>query len=434
MIGKGAITISNVNDGSIGSEGPMGPIGPEGPVGPQGPEGPEGPPGPPGTADLPDWIKEWESNKTEIYDKYIITPKIFAGENTGTNIAPVISGVAMGANIFGDNGELANYSGLYGFKDNNITFSITNDGISKIGGWNFDINALYSLSKGFSGDFSEGITLSSEGYITSPNFRIDKNGHAFFKGIINAIAGNIGVFTIDDVNSPGDIVGYDKTGEKLRLSTNPIPTLKELQSTTDTRYVQDVEGEPINETIKVNLTQDGEEINKKVGIIYSFDLNPSFVGKYLDINYISEIIELSVGQGGSVTYKNESTAVKLNGVDLNSFDVSTNKVKFYCEKPGTYTFVTNINITFTNERWDDYFQPQPEIIIKASLKVNNISYLDNDIKRTVIGNNGLYSMWNNNDYFIFRETEGFEVRFGAYGLKVNTSGIYKLNDTTWVPL
>ena len=43
-------------------------------------------------------------------------------------------------------------------------------------------------------------------------------------------------------------------------------------------------------------------------------------------------------------------------------------------------------------------------------------------------------MWSNSDYIFFRDGYGFEVRFGGFGLKINTNGVFKLKDNNWIDI
>lgn len=86
-------------------------------------------------ANMLDWVKDWNSNKTIIGTNSVITPKIFAGikNSNGT-----LTGMAIGRfnlNILNSSGGITTekIDGLYGFKDGYVTFSLNNTGSVQLG-------------------------------------------------------------------------------------------------------------------------------------------------------------------------------------------------------------------------------------------------------------------------------------------------------------
>ena len=86
-------------------------------------------------ANLLDWVKDWNSQKTVIDSNTVITPKIFAGTK---NSDGTISGVAIG--IFPLSTKTASgtittetVTGVYGFKDGYKTFAVDNGGNVQLG-------------------------------------------------------------------------------------------------------------------------------------------------------------------------------------------------------------------------------------------------------------------------------------------------------------
>lgn len=73
-------------------------------------------------ANLLPWIEEWDNNKTQIGSEYIISPKMFAGTNTGTSANPTLTGVAIGRGVITING--VEKTGLFGLKNGKLTFEI----------------------------------------------------------------------------------------------------------------------------------------------------------------------------------------------------------------------------------------------------------------------------------------------------------------------
>ena len=73
-------------------------------------------------ANLLPWIEEWDNNKTQIGSESIISPKMFAGTNTGTSANPTLTGVAIGRGVITING--VEKTGLFGLKNGKLTFEI----------------------------------------------------------------------------------------------------------------------------------------------------------------------------------------------------------------------------------------------------------------------------------------------------------------------
>lgn len=78
---------------------------------------------------IPDWITEWDNQKTTINGMSVLSPRIFAG--TVTDGVP--TGVAIGKNVFGEFGTYGNISGIAGYKDGTKTYHLNNSGDLLIG-------------------------------------------------------------------------------------------------------------------------------------------------------------------------------------------------------------------------------------------------------------------------------------------------------------
>ncbi|MBQ2408146.1 MAG: hypothetical protein II309_01820, partial [Bacilli bacterium] len=78
-------------------------------------------------ANVPDWVKEWDSEVTTINNSSIVTPKRFAG--SVNNNKP--TGVAMGKNVFGTTAYPVN--GIVGYKDGVKTYEFNTNGTVLIG-------------------------------------------------------------------------------------------------------------------------------------------------------------------------------------------------------------------------------------------------------------------------------------------------------------
>lgn len=73
-------------------------------------------------ADVPDWVKEWDTGKVLIGDKYMISPMLFTGKNTGTAAEPMLTGILQGDKCITIDG--VERSGIFALVDNEIVFSL----------------------------------------------------------------------------------------------------------------------------------------------------------------------------------------------------------------------------------------------------------------------------------------------------------------------
>ena len=78
---------------------------------------------------IPEWITDWDNNKTTINGTTVLAPKIFAGSVSGN----LPTGVAIGTNVFGTSGTYSNISGIAGYKNGTKTYHLSTDGNILIG-------------------------------------------------------------------------------------------------------------------------------------------------------------------------------------------------------------------------------------------------------------------------------------------------------------
>lgn len=86
-------------------------------------------------ANLLDWVKDWNTNKTVIGSDSVITPKIYAGVKNSNG---TLTGVAIGKfplSVVQANGSIATetVNGIYGFKDGYKTFFVDSAGNAQLG-------------------------------------------------------------------------------------------------------------------------------------------------------------------------------------------------------------------------------------------------------------------------------------------------------------
>lgn len=129
------------------------------------------------------WLADWNTNTTLIKDKMIATPRLFAGTNSGTNGAPMLTGVALGKDVLAGNNTL---TGILGYKNNVPIFKLGLDGtflVSSTGdagsvtggtgngiyfdGSNLSITGKVSIKSGSLGDTDIGTIIQGVSDVTA---------------------------------------------------------------------------------------------------------------------------------------------------------------------------------------------------------------------------------------------------------------------------
>ncbi len=135
-------------------------------------------------ADGLDWIEDWNSTGTLINEHKVITPRIFAGSNEGTNLSPNLTGVAIGLDVLGTTDDTI---GIVGYNKNDPRFKLDADGNFFVGsGWS-------NISSGDGGGLKYDAELKK----------------LTVSGSIDIISGSIGQQDIDKVL--GDIADSSNT-------------------------------------------------------------------------------------------------------------------------------------------------------------------------------------------------------------------------------
>ena len=83
-------------------------------------DGQQGLPG--SDANVPDWVKEWDTGKTQIGSEYMISPKLFTGKNTGTAEEPILTGIVQGDKCITIDG--VERSGIFALVNNEVVFEL----------------------------------------------------------------------------------------------------------------------------------------------------------------------------------------------------------------------------------------------------------------------------------------------------------------------
>lgn len=73
-------------------------------------------------ANVPDWVKDWDTNKVQIGSEYMISPKLFTGKNTGTAEEPILTGIVQGDKCITIDG--VERSGIFALVNNEVVFEL----------------------------------------------------------------------------------------------------------------------------------------------------------------------------------------------------------------------------------------------------------------------------------------------------------------------
>lgn len=193
-----------------------------------------GTPGVPGTdANLLDWVKDWNTNKTQINSATVITPKIYAGikHSDGT-----LTGTAIGhfmLNVKDATGNIASETvdGIYGFKAGYKTFYVDNAGNAQLG--QNDQYIKYNASTG-KVEFGSGVSLNWIDAINRAKAEAVNSAATDATNKVNAIKiGNRNyirnsrfIETLTGIHAEGTSISVDATE-----LYNGCKTLKVVQST-----------------------------------------------------------------------------------------------------------------------------------------------------------------------------------------------------------
>jgi hypothetical protein len=241
-----------------------------------------------------------------------------------------------------------------------------------------------------------------------PNLSLDG-----ISGLIKMLKAEIGRFKVLN----GDIIGFDvNSNERSRFSAETLPSISELNQ--GWTIISDGDESYQYDTFELD---DSIGLNKNSGS-YMFDFNVS----------ISQPCNIRIGtQGGSYSFNPYTSGLTIN--ESNSISIIKDGVivqqggigQIYYLSAGTYTFRWIYNISVSG-------MPNGTSI-EASI---NMGYQGIEAQitpaRTLIGSDGLYSIFSGGEYIYFKNGYGFEAKAGSYGIQVTTAGVKKWNGTSWI--
>ncbi len=124
-----------------------------------------------------------------IYSNYIRSGQVTLNADKGTIYVQKTDGgyVSVGQTL------ASTYTGYYGIAATDASsrylFRLDNSA-NQIASWNIDYESIFSGTKGSNGAYTtSGITLGSAGFLSAPQFHLDTDGSAHFKGTLEAATG-----------------------------------------------------------------------------------------------------------------------------------------------------------------------------------------------------------------------------------------------------
>ena len=358
-------------------------------------DGSQGEPG--SDANVPDWLQEWDGYATEIGSGYIVTPALFTGKKNP--VTGALTGIVQGKECIEI--DRKKHSGIFALEDGKPVFSL--DPVEK--------KYLF-----------RGRVEATEGS---------------FSGNISADSGNIGWFRILE----GNLTGYDKNNVKrIEFTQNKIPKLDELL------YEKPA---PLTERAWGGVTVIFEDSGNAKGSDGDFDYNDEDIDSsgdsynrrfwmYDTYNWDNSgpgkvifKVPFKLADPGYVTFDIEDSisnplAVKNNSVEV--YDASNRSLGAadYRKLLDAGDYYLKITLSYFSGELPTY----GNINLQAEVHINRVT-IERVVGCNIIGTDGIISRWSANKYLYFNNDTGFEVRFGNYGIKIDTNGIKKYVNGTW---
>lgn len=220
-------------------------------------------------------------------------------------------------------------------------------------------------------------------------FRVQQNGKVFMtdadiQGVVKALSGSIGNFTIKD----GNIIGSDGGVERIKLKTGSIETIANM----DSAAFQEL---PLNfllsNQIIGHMSSNNEtnylEYTISNAIVISENTILKFYGNGVNINYIP-----------SYGIATTSIEERFNLVGVNS-NITPNSTGFSLNvNSGTYTLIYKISVYAYLDGGDAY----DIFATNSGVKVE----IQQGVGKTEIGKNGFYSYFGSNNFVHYSQENG----------------------------
>ena len=250
----------------------------------------------------------------------------------------------------------------------------------------------------------------------SPNLLLD--GAA---GYIQMLKATIGRFRVAD----GDIIGTDIDRiERLRLTTTAIPPIAALSSAWEIIDLGDGVEDYVGYCYCTHARDeyDTDQLVDTITAEYSENFNLPSIGNIRVDGGMSRIgLNISLANGTTLT--GDDTIEIWQGTTL--IATGTPDESIYVNASGNLTCKIISTVTISGmgdgESYEVTISQGYQGIVQQKAS-----------EKTLIGSNGLYSMFGTSKYLYFSKDYGFEVVMGNSGIQVTTSGVKKWNGSSWV--
>ncbi|MBO5053832.1 MAG: hypothetical protein J6C44_06335 [Muribaculaceae bacterium] len=265
-----------------------------------------------------------------------------------------------------------------------------------------------------------------------------------FTGTVNANAGRIGRLVI----MGNDLAGLDDNGvERVRIGVGTLPSVNTAFSRVGISFsLSSSDGEAswpedAGGYYTANVIGSGREISTNRDD-----------GNYTDNAHVTAVVKFSLSQtartvtfgrwdagyrtsnasAGTVTAKGTATLYRVVGTartKIGSWEIEEQSydVDFDSLSPGNYEVHVTTYVEFSGEYWfgDVEFWIGGGIWIETAAQSTNI---------TTIAKDGILTMHAADKYLFYSASQGFETRWGNYGLKVDSGGAQTLVNGKWVKI
>jgi len=354
---------------------------------------------------------------TEILPGRITTDKIVSSD--GNTYFDLINNIIAGKINFKD-GLISSMIALASGQD--ITAGLQGDSNVNVGMWLGGTyqDALDGIAKSI--DYKDGSARKANG-----NLNWDKDGNVVLKGIITALGGKIGGLGIFNNTLMSD---------SMEFTENPIDSLGVLT----TPEIQTIERQEIWSSGLVTADEITHEVHAVANTqtftfehSSSIDVRIRFTNQYANNGSRMQFSVKIIDSLGNIVYSDNLNG-DLGAIPSFEFTKILPQGTYYIE--AKQDIINNINCPNLNGSVSIFGKRQLPDISGYYWDDANI-FATGYVFKTKIGNNGLFSFWNNYQYLYFSSIYGFEVLWGsslatAKGIQITDSGIKKWNGTEWV--
>lgn len=251
-----------------------------------------------------------------------------------------------------------------------------------------------------------------------------------FTGTIKALSGTFGNLMIIG----NDLVGLKNGKENIRITLSEISSINDIFSLSEINKIASSSSPGVtydNERAYRNITYDydrdtGTVITDDVSINASLSFNLPIDSS---VNFDRFNVGYNIISGNVVNGVSEGTVKIYKGTTLvHTFSIGTNHDDRYDIALTAGDYTVDISGTVNHDNSDTGFDAE------IYLDYIFIGYKEAS-KKTIIGSNGLASIYDPDNYIIFTENGNFEVRKNTGGLRVNSAGVAQvMKNGLWVNL